>query len=122
MTLVPHSENQILKINLGIELIEIRKRRYITFAKLSKYLGIKASKLEIAHSMAIWHLNYVFPSVYTDAIGRKSVNYEVMKSYIAEKEPEFMKNAQTELYQSESETLLGYSKEQLYGQYSIFVK
>jgi hypothetical protein len=76
-------------------LIEIRKRRYITFAKLSKYLGIRASKLEIAHLMALWHLNYVFPSVYTDPRGRKSVKYEVMKSYIAEKEPEFMKNAQT---------------------------
>jgi hypothetical protein len=33
--------------------------------------------------------------------GSKKIKYEVMKNYIAEKEPDFMKNAQTELQEPE---------------------
>lgn len=116
----PEYKEKLLAV--GMEAIAIRSMRPITLEELAKEMGVTKWYLGKAHNHALISLFQKRSEMYVDGDGKRSVKYEVMKSYIADAEPEFMKDAQTQIYQSESETLFGYSKEQLFGEYSIFVK
>jgi hypothetical protein len=105
-------------LSVGMEAIAIRSVRPITLEKLAVEMGVTKWYLGKAHNHALIAL-FQKPSVmYVDGDGKRSVKYEVMKSYIADKEPDFMKNAATEL--QEPEWFKECSKERLLGEFANF--
>jgi hypothetical protein len=104
-------------LSVGMEAIAIRSMRPITLEELAKEMGVTKWYIGKAHNHALISLLQKRSEMYVDGDGKRSVKYEVMKSYVADAEPEFMKNAQTEL--QEPEWMNDKNEQQLLG---IFAK
>jgi hypothetical protein len=103
-------------LSVGMEAIAIRSVRPITLEKLAKEMGVTMWYLGKAHNHALLALFQKKSVMYVDGDGKRSVKYEVMKHYIADVEPECMKNAQTEL--KEPEWFKECSRERLLGTFA----
>ena len=110
MRLIPITEYEHRLLNIGLEAIEIRKRRFIPFARLNKYFGLNYKSMASAHLMALHHLNLKCEQ-HTNQKSDTIVTYIELPNYISE--PDFMKNAQTEL--QEPEWFKNCSRERLLG-------
>jgi hypothetical protein len=114
MKIIPTSEKERRLLSIGLEAIEVRKRRFIPFSRLSKYYGLNHKSIISAHLMALHHLNLKFEH-HTNEKSETIITYSEMALYISE--PEFMMNAQTEL--QEPEWMNDKNEQQLLG---IFAK
>jgi len=94
MKLIPTSDFDRKLLAIGLEAIEIRKKRFIPFGRLNKYFGLNYKSMGNAHMMALHHLNVICEQ-HTNEKSVKFSTYIELPKY--DSEPLWMDNAQTTL-------------------------